>query len=123
MLSRVTRSWAAVVLVACLAGAGAGCAVPAPAGQSPAAAQLAGRQLADRLVPVSALPRGYQLMKPFSQDSGSRLETAAAKYDLATMRCAAIDDDNGRPGFGESAFAEDAHSLNASGLPSSELLQ
>jgi hypothetical protein len=123
MLSRVTRSWAAVTLAACLAGVGAGCAVPAPAGQSPPAAQLAGRQLAGRLVPVSALPRGYQLMKPFSQDSGSRLETAAAKYDLATMSCAAIDDDNGRPGFGESAFAEDAHSLNASGLPSSELLQ
>ena len=119
----VTRSLAAVVLVACVAGAGAGYAIAAPSGRSSAAAQLTGSQLAARLVPASALPRGYQLVRRFSQDSGGRLETAAAKYDLATMSCAAINDDSGRAGFGESAFAEDAHFLNASGLPSTGLLQ
>jgi hypothetical protein len=40
------------------------------------------------------------------------------------MSCLAINDDNGRAGFGESAFAEDAYFLNLSGpSPSSALLQ
>jgi hypothetical protein len=73
--------------------------------------------------PGVRLSPGYQLVRRFSQDSGSRLEPAAAKYDLATMSCAAINDANGRAGFGESAFAQDAHFLNASGLPGTALLQ
>jgi hypothetical protein len=120
---RVSRSWAAVVLVACATVATAGWAIAVPSSRSSAAVQLTGRQLAAALVPASALPGGYQLMRNSRQASGSRLETAAARYDLATMSCAAISDDNGRAGFGESAFAEDAHFLNASGLPSTGLLQ
>jgi hypothetical protein len=52
-------------------------------------------------------------------DSGTRLEKGPAKYDLATMSCAAINEDDGRPGFGESAFAEDGY-LKASGDPAWE---
>ena len=52
----VTRSLAAVVLVACVAGAAAGYAIAAPSGRSSAAARLTGSQLAARLVPASALP-------------------------------------------------------------------
>jgi hypothetical protein len=112
---RVTRSWAAVVLAACAAVAIAGSALAVPSSRSSAAAQLTGRQLSALLVPASALPRGYQLESNSRQDSGSRLETAAAKYDLATMSCAAINDDDGRAGFGESAFAEVGY-LKASAL-------
>jgi hypothetical protein len=106
---RVTRSWAAVALAACSAVAITGSAVAVPPHRSSAAVQLTGRQLSALLVPASALPRGYQLQRNSLQDSGSRLETAAAKYDLATMSCAAINDDNGRAGFGESALAEVAY--------------
>lgn len=120
---RVTRRWAAVMLVACAAGATAGWAIAVPSSRSSAAVQLTGRQLAALLVPASALPRGYQPVGRFRQDSGGWPETAAAKYDLATMSCAAINDDNGRAGFGESALAEVGYVLNVSGLPSTGLFQ
>jgi len=102
---RLTRSGSATVLAACVAGA----ALALPHSRPPAPAQFTGRQLAALLVPASALPRGYQLMRNIQQDSGKRLETAPARYDLATMSCAAIHDDNGRSGFGESAFAENGY--------------
>lgn len=61
------------------------------------------------------MPHGYKLERNSRYDSGSRLETAAAKYDLATLSCAAINDDNGRTGFGESALAEASYfNLSAS---------
>jgi len=120
---RVTRRWAVVVLVACAAGTTVGWAIAVPSSRSSAAVQFTGRQLAALLVPVSALPRGYQPVGRFRQDSGGRLETAVAKYDLATMSCAAINDDNGRAGFGESALAEVGYFLNVSGLPSTGLFQ
>jgi hypothetical protein len=120
---RVTRSWAAVVLVACAAVACAGWAITVPSSRSAAPVQLTGWQLAALLVPVSALPRGYQVTRNIRLDSGSRLETAAARYDLATMSCAAISDDNGRAGFGESAFAEVGDVLNVQGIPGTALLQ
>jgi hypothetical protein len=106
---RVTRSWAAVALAACSAVAITGSAIAVPPSRSYGAIQLTGRQLAASLVPASALPRGYQVARSLQQDSGSRLETAAAKYDLATMSCATIYDDYGRAGFGESALAEVAY--------------
>ena len=120
---RVTRRRAVVVLVACAAVATAGWAIAAPSGRPSAAVQFTGRQLAALLVPMSALPRGYQAMRNSPHDSGDRLETARARYDLATMSCAAINDDSGRAGFGESAYAEVGYLLNRSGLPSTGVLQ
>lgn len=118
---RVRRSWAAVVLSAAVASAG--WAIAVPSSRASAAVQLTGRQLSALLVPASALPRGYQLITNTWQDSGSRLETATAKYDLATMSCATINNDNGRDGFGESAFAEVGDVLNVEGLPGTALFQ
>jgi hypothetical protein len=120
---RVTRSWTVIVLVACAAVAIAGWAIAVPFSRSSAAAQLTGRQLAAALVPVSALPRGYQLMRNARSDSGGRLETAAARYDLASMSCAAINDDNGRAGFGESAIAEAGYFRHVSGSSGTGLFQ
>jgi hypothetical protein len=120
---RVTRSWAAVVLVACAAVACAGWAITVPSSRSAAPVQLTGRQLAALLVPMSALPRGYQVTRNIRLDSGSRLETAAARYDLATMSCAAINDDSGRVGFGESALAAVGYFRPVSGLPGLGLFQ
>jgi hypothetical protein len=124
MSFRVTRSCAAVVLAACSAVVTAGCtsAIAVPLSRSSTAVQLTGRQLSALLVRVSALPRGYKVERNTLNDSGSQLETAGAKYHLATMSCAAINNDNGRAGFGESAFAEAGY-LNLSGGAGTGLLQ
>jgi hypothetical protein len=120
---RVTRSWAVVVLVACAAVATAGWAIAVPSSRSAAAVQLTGRQLAAALVPVSALPRGYHSERYIGQASGDRLETAVARYDLATMSCAAIYEDDGRAGFGESAFAEAGYFRYVSGSSGTGFVQ
>jgi hypothetical protein len=121
MSFRITRSGAAVVLATCSVVI-AGCASAIALGRPSTTVQLTGRQLSALLVPVSALPGRYKVEKNTVKDSGSRLETAAAKYHLAAMSCAAINDDNGRAGFGESAFAE-AGDVDLSGLVGTGLLQ
>ncbi|HZR51086.1 MAG TPA: hypothetical protein VFB06_16415 [Streptosporangiaceae bacterium] len=117
----VTRI-AAAAMAACAAIAITGSAIAMTSSQSSAGVQLTGRQLAASLLPAAALPHGYKLERNSRQDSGSRLETAARKYDLATMSCAAINDDNGRTGFGESALAEAGY-FDSSGLHGTGVLQ
>jgi hypothetical protein len=118
---RVTRV-AAAALAACAAVAITGSAIAMPSGRSSAATQITGSELSALLVPASALPHGYKLESNSRHDSGSRLETAAAKYDLARMSCAAINDDNGKTGFGESALAEAGY-FNSSGLHGTGVFQ
>jgi hypothetical protein len=65
-----------------------------------------GTQLSAALLPVSALPRGYQLPRNPRQLREPPGE-GAAKYHLATMSWATYYDAQRQDGFGETAFAED----------------
>jgi hypothetical protein len=93
-------------LVALAAAAVAAGSFSAAAAADHPVVQLSGTNLAAALLPVSDLPRGYRLARNSPDDSGTRLETTATKYHLATMNCATYYDAYGGTGFGETAFAE-----------------
>jgi GNAT superfamily N-acetyltransferase len=120
MLLRVPRFCAVVSLAACsmIAACTSAVATPVPM----LVRQFTGKQLAALLVPASALPRGYQPATNTQENSGDRLETSSARYNLTTMSCATIRSDNGRAGFGESAFADGAY-LNITGPKGTGVLQ
>jgi hypothetical protein len=72
------------------------------------AVQLTGVQLRAALLPVSAFPAGYKIQPSSAMDSGKHLETAAAKFHLATMSCTSFSNNFSSKGFGESAVARNA---------------
>lgn len=86
----------------------------APSAAATPTAQLTGDQLWDALLTGSFFPTGYSTPKGALQGAtGGSLETASAKYDLATMTCADIGDDLGQTGFGETAMAVDTYMNSA----------
>ncbi len=85
----------------------AGPALAATGTGAVSAVQLTGVQLLAALLPASAFPAGYTLEKSSVYDSGSRLLTAPAKYNLATVSCASFGRHFGQSGFGETAVASD----------------
>jgi hypothetical protein len=79
--------------------------VPAAA-QAATPAQLTGAQLAARLLPPSAFPAGYKIVKSGTYNSGGHLEHGPAKHHLATFSCKTyIIKGLPRTGFGETATA------------------
>jgi hypothetical protein len=76
--------------------------------------QLTGTQLAAALLPSSAFfpEGGDKLDKAATTNSGSRIEHAGKRYNLATISCAGLFNDVGYPGFGESAMAASAYLLS-----------
>jgi hypothetical protein len=72
------------------------------------AVQLTGVQLRAALLPVSAFPAGFKIQPSSAMDSGKHLETAAAKFHLATMSCTSFSNNFSNKGFGESAVARNA---------------
>jgi hypothetical protein len=68
--------------------------------------QVTGHQLEAALLPASDFPVGYQASG--ESDTGSRLETSPAKYNLPTMSCATWEQEFGLTGFGETAAASDS---------------
>ena len=87
------------------------CGVAAAEAASPApAAQLTGVRLAGALLPASAFPRGYRYDRSTADNSGRKLETAPAKYHLATMSCKSFGNAYDQPGFGETAAAGNSYS-------------
>lgn len=109
------RSMAAAVAITAgltlsAAGLAVGTAGPALAASGTgavSAVQLTGVQLLAALLPASAFPAGYKLDKTSVYDSGSRLLTAPAKYNLATVSCTSFAKHFGQRGFGETAVASD----------------
>jgi hypothetical protein len=80
---------------------------PAASAATTPSAQLTGTRLLAALLPASDFPPGYKLDKSGISDSGSRLLTAPAKDNLATMSCSSFYKNFGNRGFGETAFASD----------------
>ena len=99
---------AAVAAATGLAIASGGPAMAARASGAARAVQLSGVQLLPALLPAADFPAGYAVEKTSVHDSGARLETAPAKFDLATMSCGRFANHFGDQGYGESAMAHDA---------------
>jgi hypothetical protein len=88
-----------------LAVAGLLLTVPAAA-QAATPAQLTGAQLASRLLPPSAFPAGYKIVKSGTYNSGGHLEHGPAKHHLATFSCKTwLIQGLSRTGWGETATA------------------
>jgi hypothetical protein len=75
--------------------------------------QATGVQLKSALLPAADFPSGYTVGGV--TDSGSRLATAKAKYNLAKMSCDTWENNFGDTGFGDTATATDTVSQSASG--------
>ena len=113
MRSRITKVGAVVALVASALAVTAGpvrAAGRTPVAQAVQAVQLTGSQLAAVLLPAGAFPPGYRYDKSTSYESGNRLETAKAKYHLASIKCTTLGNVYGRSGFGETAVAGNSYS-------------
>ena len=79
---------------------------PVAAAQAATPAQLTGAQLASRLLPPSAFPAGYKIVKSGTYNSGGHLEHGPAQHHLATFSCKTyIVKGLPRTGFGETATA------------------
>jgi hypothetical protein len=72
-----------------------------------AAQPVTGVKLKSALLPASGFPAGFKIYARYSHDSGSRMSSSPAQYDLATMLCGKFAAVLGAPGFGETAWATD----------------
>jgi hypothetical protein len=95
------------------ASASSSASTAASASPSATAAQLTGTQLTALLPAASAYPSGYAAQAGQTSNSGSALETGAAKYSLTGMSCADVQTYLNDKGFGESAFATTFYASSA----------